>query len=323
MSKFRTPIPLVQVEFFKRLRELRGQVLSEALTSTVKQADTRSLDNDLHTLVEENRLKTVRSFGLTGEMVFVTPYLLKLRPQLLGYYRLLLGFSQKYFYGPGGFGVFSSMEMRNEISLKQTRLLPDLCKAINEATWQLVVGIDEHLTTEHIKELTLMALGAQLRGSYNTVIGANAERGVFDIIKLILAPRNPIINKKTITLAAKNGRSVVIEFGNDPDVRIHETVLLGNPKKLLAIEIKGGTDVSNLHNRLGEAEKSHLKAKSQGYPQCWTLVHFKGFNLERAMTESPSTDRFFDMAEIAEPTSEQGRKFQEELKAIIGLEQAT
>ena len=39
----------------------------------------------------------------------------------------------------------------------------------------------------------------------------------------------------------------------------------------IAMRVKGGTDTANLHNRLGEAEKSHLKA--QQFPQRWTLIH--------------------------------------------------
>ena len=41
----------------------------------------------------------------------------------------------------------------------------------------------------------------------------------------------------------------------------------------IAIEIKGGTDVSNLHNRLGEAEKSHQNARLLGFTQFWTIIN--------------------------------------------------
>jgi hypothetical protein len=39
-------------------------------------------------------------------------------------------------------------------------------------------------------------------------------------------------------------------------------------RSLAAIEIKGGRDYSNIHNRIGEAEKSHQKAEKQGYVEC-------------------------------------------------------
>ena len=90
-----------------------------------------------------------------------------------------------------------------------------------------------------------------------------------------------------ITIKNAAGREVVIEFATDPDIVIYENIR-PVPRKLLSIEIKGGTDVSNLHNRLGEAEKSHLKAKAQGYKEFWTLLRFKGFDRERAQMESPA-----------------------------------
>lgn len=42
-------------------------------------------------------LSLLASKGLRGEIVFATPIILKSNPYLLGYYRLLLGYSQKYF----------------------------------------------------------------------------------------------------------------------------------------------------------------------------------------------------------------------------------
>ncbi len=58
---------------------------------------------------------------------------------------------------------------------------------------------------------------------------------------------------------------MLIEFSSDPDVLITEKLQSG-VRYILSIEVKGGTDASNIHNRLGEAEKSHLKAKKFGIP---------------------------------------------------------
>ena len=38
-------------------------------------------------------------------------------------------------------------------------------------------------------------------------------------------------------------------------------------RPLVAIEVKAGTDASNIHNRIGEAEKSHLKARARNTGQ--------------------------------------------------------
>jgi hypothetical protein len=298
---------------------LKNEVLLEALVNTAKKLDPETLDNELHKLVPKARLQTIRGYALPGELAFATPYLLASKPQLIGYYRLLLGISQKKFYDQGGFGAFRSMEERNELMSKQRALLPELCSAINEAIWQLISGIDEKLTQEHIKELTLLTLGAQLRGSDNVRIGANATDQVFQLVTNVLAAAKPDVGERTIRFKNAAGREMVVEFASDPDIRIYEMLSSGRTRKVVSVEIKGGRDVSNLHNRLGEAEKSHLKARAQGYSHFWTIVAFKGFDLEKAKEESPTTNEFFDISEIGKPESSQGKSFREQLLALVGL----
>ncbi len=66
-------------------------------------------------------------------------------------------------------------------------------------------------------------------------------------------------------------RRVLIRFSSDPDIVIQEEMPTRELRNNLAIEVKGGLDFSNIHNRIGEAEKSHQKAKAAGYnePQLW------------------------------------------------------
>ena len=71
----------------------------------------------------------------------------------------------------------------------------------------------------------------------------------------------------------------------------------------VAIELKGGTDVSNVHNRAGEAEKSHQKATGQGYRECWTVIMTRGLNMTTLRSESPSTDVWFDVRAGRHPRS--------------------
>lgn len=55
-------------------------------------------------------MRKVASFGLRGEVLFAVPCVLAANPCLLGYCRLLLGLSQKEFYGKGPFGRFKRLE---------------------------------------------------------------------------------------------------------------------------------------------------------------------------------------------------------------------
>jgi hypothetical protein len=62
--------------------------------------------------------------------------------------------------------------------------------------------------------------------------------------------------------------------------------------------VKGGTDVSNAHNRAGEAEKSHQKAKKSGFTEFWTIISKKGLEIRKLQAESPTTNHWFDIAEV-------------------------
>jgi len=49
----------------------------------------------------------------------------------------------------------------------------------------------------------------------------------------------------------------------------------GSYRNRISIEVKGGTDYSNIHNRLGEAEKTHQNAKAAGFTEFWTVITLK------------------------------------------------
>ena len=113
MSQFKTPLPDLQITFYNRLHELRESFLLQALLRAVSTLDICRVDKELSLFVSKSALQVTASWGLRGELLFPIPYLLAHRPQLLGYYRLLLGFSQKEFYGKQyGLGSMKSMEER-------------------------------------------------------------------------------------------------------------------------------------------------------------------------------------------------------------------
>jgi len=65
-----------------------------------------------------------------------------------------------------------------------------------------------------------------------------------------------------------------------------------------AIEIKGGSDYANIHNRAGEAEKSHQSAKARGANSLWTIIACAKADMKKLKTESPTTDQFFDIEQV-------------------------
>ena len=81
-----------------------------------------------------------------------------------------------------------------------------------------------------------------------------------------------------LTNASK--RKVIVTLSSDPDVSVQE-IINDRAHNKVAIEVKGGTDVSNAHNRAGEAEKSHTKAKQKGFRDFWTIISKKGIDMAK------------------------------------------
>ena len=90
---------------------------------------------------------------------------------------------------------------------------------------------------------------------------------------------------------------MTLALAPDPDVVIKEQV---NNQSIFktAIEIKGGTDYSNIHNRAGEAEKSHRKAHAAGAQDFWTVMALTGADMQVIRSESPTTRDWFDVEEV-------------------------
>lgn len=100
------PLPQLQVDFALALEQIRGMYLQEALSKVVASLNITAIDADLAKLAPVVNLAQLAGNGLRGELMYAVPCILKANPRLLGYYRLLLGFSQKAFYSAAGLGRF-------------------------------------------------------------------------------------------------------------------------------------------------------------------------------------------------------------------------
>ena len=319
-SKGRLKLPVIQpamqVSFHYRLQAIRDQYLHEALWAAIGQLDLKLLDKELAAHVSAVGLKKAAKFGLRGEVFFAVPCLLYAKPSLLGYYRLLLGFSQKEFYSKGPFGRFRKMEEVGEVSPQTHAAVPILCKSLIGSAETLVDRIDT-LSLETVHDLQILTLGPQMRGCENTRLGQKATQEVFELIKGIVGRYMKEATNRTILLENESKRSVVIEFASDPDVRVSESLSSG-VRPLVSIEVKGGTDFSNVHNRLGEAEKSHQKARARGFFEFWTILRVN-VDLALAKRESPTTSHFFNLDEIRKRSTKAATQFREMLCSMMGI----
>lgn len=112
-NKIDFPPPKLQINFAFTLEKFRARYMQNALLATVQKMSIVELDKQLAEYVPPADLATLARYGLRAELLFAVPAVLEANPYLLGYYRLLMGYSQKEFYGRDkGFsiGYFKSME---------------------------------------------------------------------------------------------------------------------------------------------------------------------------------------------------------------------
>jgi XcyI restriction endonuclease. len=264
-----------------------------------------TLNAELAAYVDSRHLKHLASFGLRGEVCFPVPYLFRRNPYLLGYYRLLYGFSCKAFYDQGPFKRFQGLENDGAVKPLSDPLIPALCRSLAN-TAEILLELINPVSLAVVNDLQLLTLGAQFRGSGNVKVGQNAMDSFFNLMKVLLAAYNPKVKGRHITFVNDSKLPVTVRIASDPDVSI--TLKLDTEeRKLVAIEMKGGTDVSNIWNRIGEAEKSHSKAKRKGFNERWTITRVDLNSdpnlLKKAREQSATTTRFFFLDRIADPTT--------------------
>ncbi len=318
---FKIPDPELQIDFSVALAEIRTQYLQDALSATVKMLDIPELDRSLATFAPKASLATLASHGLRGELMFPIPPLLTANARLLGYYRLLYGYSQKEFYTTEtGVSRFQSLEKRGILSDANERLLPDLCHAMAGAGAMLLDGLGmTRISNALLDDLTLLTLGPQLRG------GANVKKGTMGIVKVFDAiheiVKNAVKKASANRIEIKNaaGRTVLIEFAADPDIIIREEMTKDSYSEKIAVEVKGGSDFSNIHNRIGEAEKSHQKARAAGYVECWTVVNVDKIDMTMAKQESPTTNRFYRISDLMSGKGVEYQDFRHRIISLTGI----
>lgn len=308
--------PDLQVNFLSRLRSAEESFLHLALKKAVEQLLISELDQSLFKVAGEDGLKLTARHSIRGEVVFATPEILITNPHLIAYYRLLLGFSQKEFYSKGPFGTFRTMEESGKLGNQQREKLPLLCASLADSSKRLLKRIDQ-ISAADVYSLQLMTLGSQFRGSRNNEIGHKATERVFSIIKSIVKKYITEEGPNEIKIRNNSGRIVKIRFAADPDIEIEEQLESGT-RGLISIEIKGGEDVSNIHNRIGEAEKSHQKAKRRGYFEFMTIVNVS-VDHKVLRQESPTTSHFFDLSTIENKKDVEFKKFVELIASIISI----
>lgn len=313
------PSPARQVAFHQLLVGARSRWLVDALYQALNEVDPIILKQEAAALIPADVQTILAAAGIRDEHVFPLPCLITIQPTLLGYYRLLLGASQKSFYrSDTGLAGFKAMETSNALSPRHRERLLDLCGALAGPLASLVRQMSPEITLRDVQELPLLTLGAQFQGANNVGIGQQATREVFLAVTEILAPYLTEQEAQRAVISNSAGRQVQIVLKADPDIGIFEE-FNGELRAKVAIEIKGGTDMSNVHNRAGEAEKSHQKAKVRGFRDFWTLILKKNVDQSNLRAESPTTTSWFDIAQVVGKSGSDWSEFQSRIEEVVGI----
>ena len=317
------PSTNLQSSIAAELEEIRKLFLQQALAKTVRELDLKNINAELDSLVPQTGLTQLAGLGIRGEWLFAVPCLLRKNPKLLGYYRLLLGFSQKEFYNKGKLARFERMESKGELSNRIDSELDELCRALVIRASEMANAIGHNrITKDLLDDLTLLTLGPQLRGSRNTRIGKMANEVVFKIIQKIIGHEISKCSDTRLELRNASGRQVFIAFSADPDISVTEKISANTIKSVVAIEIKGGADKSNIWNRLGEAEKSHQSAKQRGFVEFWTIYNVSDLDQAKAKEKSPTTTRFYSLIKLTDVSSDAYADFRDRLISLVGIKAA-
>jgi hypothetical protein len=315
---FKPPGASRQLGFHQLLVAARKKYFMDALSEALRNLDQNKVKNQIADYVPADVRRLLAVAGLRDEYVFPVPCVVEAKPTLIGYYRLLLGAPQKSFYkGATGMGLFKSMEEMGTMSEKQRVHIPDFCSAMAIPLAELVRQIP-NFTDRDLRELPLLTFGSQLQGSNNTQIGKRAMQEIFVAITEILEKSVTKKELNRLTLKNASGRTAFVSLSHDPDVSVQEQVEDRIHSKV-AIEVKGGTDVSNAHNRAGEAEKSHLKAKQKGFKDFWTIISKTGLEMHKLKQESQTTTEWFDVTELLERKGKDWEEFRQRLASAVGI----
>ncbi len=302
------------VNLYEALISVRRLQLHPALGRTVSEVGVAAIDAELAELVPKPSLNHVASQGLRGERVFPVPSVVRHAPPLIGYYRMLLGLSKKEFTKLG-YGSWKGAEEKGIIAARLDSETPAFCRGLIGPLVQLVDAM-QTFDDRDLGDLALLTFGPTLQGGRNNMIGKTASKKVFEALKVLVEDRiTSIDSDRRVRFEASGGREFILIEGSDPDVRL-DALEGGEEVPVVAMEIKGGEDASNAHNRAGEAEKSHIKAKAVGYDHRWTIMVMQSVARARLQTETPSSTEIFEASEVMKRSGNDWNRLRQKLAEV-------
>ena len=186
-------------------------------------------------------MRNLQALGIREEEFFAFPIVLEANPRLLGYYRLLLGFSEKAFYTTNScLLAFRKTEMDGLIDKLSGKDLNALCLELNEAAETFLDSAVEESLPIDVREFPVMTLGVYADGVWRNVVGQRSADSVFQAVKNIFLERRvqvDVTGRKNFSFTNTRGKRIEIFVDSAPDLGVLEDGAL----KRLCVEINRGT----------------------------------------------------------------------------------
>jgi len=252
-------------------------------------------------------------WGFAPTEVFAHPEVLKEKPELFDYYRLLGCLSNK---GLGQIKKGLGLAKRNFRSNAELQL--KLCTLLNRFLSNSLARTAS-TNRDYLVRTMYAEAGTEWQGTWVNQIGVLASQELEVVIASYAKCQNLVDDAKTDAAADEGNLLVlksgnVIRFGSEPDVECRNS----KGELVCVIEIKGSADTSGAQTRLGETKKSFTKAKLEN-PRCVTVFLPSVLTpaVEKQLKTERDIDKVFNLLGIFKDQAKQAEFLTELFKFIL------
>ena len=200
-----------------------------------------------HLMISKKAWNHTRRIGVSAQLVFAHPKILRTRPQTSEHYRGMALLSQKQ-VGQLATTVAKwedgslKRPVRRQASLEVARLYNAVISSIIEGSteWALENGYRNIIAT----------MGIRLDGMYRNRIGRLAENLIKERI-LNWVKEHSLLKSTFGERAYRLKGDIVMTYGSEPDIQFEQ-----KDRLIATVEIKGGKDPAGALERLGAMQKS-------------------------------------------------------------------
>lgn len=202
------------------------------------------------------------------------------------------------------------------LSERTHQYLPAFCRAMAEPLAELVRQVPQ-ITERDLHELPLLTFGSQLQGSNNTQIGKTAMRELFVAIKEIVKKYVVETTETRLTLKNSAGRTVLISL---PMTQMYRFRKKWPIRSITASQSKSKVERISATLTTGPVKrKNHIERQGARFRRILDGHFETRLELSTLRAESPTTNHWFDVAEVLARKGRDWDEFRERMAAACAI----